>query len=62
MRRDLIPGIIVALVLRAPVSQLSDGQVQIVKPRQNFALPVIEQSNSLGVTRVAACEKALLRL
>ncbi|MDR5755240.1 MULTISPECIES: hypothetical protein [unclassified Caballeronia] len=44
MRRDWIPGILVALVLRAPVSSLSDGRVP------NAMLRLSEWSVAMGQT------------
>jgi len=52
MKRGLIPGIIVALVLRAPVSSLADGRVRIgsIEPCEAGA---VRGACTAGLSRVA---------
>jgi hypothetical protein len=53
MKRGLIPGIIVALVLRAPVSPLSDGRVPAVMSRLGDVWTEQQQIDAAGVSPAA---------
>ncbi|KIG01450.1 hypothetical protein [Caballeronia concitans] len=49
MKPGLIPGIIVAVALRAPVSPLSDGRLPVDAAKPREAWPALEQVHFPGV-------------